>query len=181
MLPSVRDQFYKDIKRVYSLNYATLRDGRVVARRTLLRAGEGADPAVPTDLDQVGRPYVLDYGEKILGDTISTPRFHVTPDGRLFVVYYVSGKRPDGTEISENRLLEVRADGAASEPVTLPLKHPLVQFFTAAPRAGCAPSWTIDLFGPRRGGWKPHEGSDFREWDGEMSYARVRLAPPDAK
>jgi hypothetical protein len=176
MLPALRDELYKDIKRVYSVNYASLRDGKVLARRTLVRAGEGADAAIPTDLDQVGRPYVLVSGERILGDALATPRFQATPDGRLFVIYYVSGKRPNAPEISENRILEIRADGTNSEPLTIPLKRPLTQFFTATPRAGCAPSWTLDLLGHRRGGWKPREGSDFREWDGEVSYARVRIA-----
>jgi hypothetical protein len=72
---------------------ATLRDGTLLSRRTLVRAGEGADPALPTDRDQVGRPYVLLNGERILGDAIPTPRFHLTPDGRRFVVYYVTGGR----------------------------------------------------------------------------------------
>ncbi len=175
MLPSVRDALYKDIRRVYSLRYATLKDGKILSKRTLLEAGEGADPAIPTDLDQVGLPYLLDNGERILGDTISTPRFHVTPDGRRFVVYYVNGKRADGTEISENRLMELAPDGTPSKPITLQLKRPLVQFFTATPRAGNAPSWTLDLLGVPRGGWKPHEGANFKEWDGEMSYVRVYL------
>lgn len=181
MLPTLRDTLYKDIRRVYSLRYATLKDGKILSRRTLLEAGEGADPAIPTDLDQVGRPYVLDNGERILGDTISTPRFHVTPDGRKFVVYYVSGKRPDGTEISENRIMELAPDGTPSKPITLPLKHPLVQFFTATPRAGNAPSWTLDLLGVPRGGWKPHEGANYQEWDGEMRYARIDFARADGK
>ncbi len=169
MLPAVRDRFYPDIQRVYSIEYATLRDGQVLARRTLVTAGEGADPAIPTDLDQVGRPYLLDNGETILGDAIPTPRFHVTPDGRRFVVYYVS----DCAGLSENRILEIRADGTPSAPVTLPLEHPLTQFFTATPRAGCAPSRTLDLLGHRRSGWRPAEGTGGREWDGTMSYARV--------
>ncbi|NLF40243.1 hypothetical protein GX586_12415 [bacterium] len=192
MLPFLRDALYKDIRRVYSLRYATLKDGRILTRRSLLEAGEGADPAIPTDLDQVGLPYVLDNGERILGDTLSTPRFHVTPDGRLFVVYYVSGMggvsgvgcRVSGEEgardLSENRIIEIRADGAPTVPVTLPLKHPLVQFFTATPRAGNLPSWTLDLLGPRRGGWRPREGASFREWSGEMSYARIEIAKPEA-
>ncbi len=169
MLKPLRDALYPDIKRVYRIEYATLRDGKVLTRRTLVRAGEGADPAIPTDLDQVGRPYVLLNGERILGDAIPTPRFHVTPGGRLFVVYYVS----DGKGLSENRILEITPDGKACAPVTLPLKYPLTQFFTASPRAGCPPADTLDLLGHRRGGWKPQEG--FLEWDGTTSYARVRI------
>jgi hypothetical protein len=43
------------------------------------------------------------------------------------------------------------------------------------PRAGCAPSWTLDLLGHRRGGWCPCDGTDSREWEGTISYAQVRL------
>ncbi len=172
MLPSVRDQCYPDIKRIYRIEYATLRDGKILTRRTLVEAGEGADPAIPTDLDQVGRSYLLDNGETILGDPIPTPRFHITPDGRLFVIYYVS----DGARLSENRMLEIRADGTPSAPMTLPLEHPLTQFVTATPRAGCAASWTLDLLGHRRGGWRPAADTGGREWDGVISYAQVKIA-----
>ncbi len=158
-------------KRVYRIEYATLRDGKVFTRRTLVTAGEGTDPAIPTDLDQLGRPYLLDNGETILGDAIPTQRFHITPDGRLFVVYYVS----DGADLSENRMIEIRADGTASRHVTLPLQHPLRQFFTATPRAGCAPSWTLDLLGHRRGDWRPAACTGGREWDGAISYAQVKI------
>jgi hypothetical protein len=171
MLPTVRDRFYPDIKRVYRIEYATVRDGKVLTRRTLVEAGEGADPAIPTDLDQVGRTYLLDNGETILGDPIPTQRFHVTPDGRLLVVYYVS----DGKALSENRILEIAPEGTPSAPRTIPLQHPLTQFFTATPRAGCAPSWTLDLLGHRRGGWRPAEGSGGREWEGTISYAQMRI------
>lgn len=174
MLPSLRDSLYKDIKRVYRICYATLRRGKIVQRRTLVEAGEGADPGITVDPDQVGRPYVLLNGNRILGDAISTPRFHLTPDGRMFVVYYVNGKRKDGSGLSENRILEIRADGNVSKPITIPLKHPLTQFFTATPRAGCAPSYTLDLLGHRKGGWAPVKGKDFRLWKGTISYARVR-------
>ncbi|HUT32311.1 MAG TPA: acetylxylan esterase [Planctomycetota bacterium] len=175
MLRTLRDERYKDIQRVYSICYATLRDGKILRRQTLVRGGEGADEAIPTELDQEGRPYVLLSGEKIVGDPLSTPRFHATPDGRLFVVYYVSGKRADGSPLSENRILEIRGDGSASAPATIPLRHPLTQFFTATPRAGCAASYALDLLGHRRGDWGPREGSNFTEWDGTISYARVRL------
>ena len=171
MLAPLRDAHYPEIPRVYRIEYATLRDGNILSRRTLVRAGEGADSTIPTDLDLVGRPYVMLNGERILGDAISTPRFHVTPDGRLFLIYYVT----DGRALAENRLLEIYSDGTASAPVTIPLTHPLTQFFLATPRAGCTPSWTIDLLGHRRGDWHPVAGTDDREWNGRMSYARVRL------
>jgi len=175
MLRSLRDGRYPDIQRTYSIEYASLRGGRILTRTSLARAGDGLDSAIPTDLGREGRPYVLLNGEKILGDPLATPRFHVTPDGRLFVVYYVSGQSTDGTPLSENRILEVYSDGTASAPVTIPLEHPLTQFFAATPRSGCAPSHTLDLLGHRRGDWHPAEGSDGKEWDGTLSYAQLRI------
>lgn len=179
MLRSLRDERYPDIERVYSIEYATVGDGKIVRRLSLVRAGDGFDAAIPTDLDREGRAYVLSSGEKILGQPLSTPRFHLTPDGRLFVVYYVSSSEQNaeggGQAVSENRIVEVHGDGTTSASRTIPLVHPLTQFFTATGRAGCAPSWTLDLLGYRRGGWRPVEGTDFREYDGAVSYARVRL------
>jgi hypothetical protein len=72
-------------------------------------------------------------------------------------------------------MMEIQRDLVPSAPVTIPLKHPLTQFFTATPRAGCEPSWTIDLLGHRRGGWHPAEGTDGKEWDGTLSYAQLRI------
>jgi hypothetical protein len=180
MLPGLRDELYPDIPRVYSIEYAALRNGVIHNRRTLVRAGEGFDATIPNDGDQVGRPYVTYTGDRVLGDSIGTARFHVLPDGRLFVVYYVGGTREDGTAISENRILEVRADGRISGPVTIPLAYPLIQHFQAAPHKGCAPSLTLDMLGHRRGGWAPVLGTDYAQWDGTISYARVRLFPPVA-
>jgi len=173
MLRSLRDAHYPDIPRVYSIEYAVLRHGKVLSRQTLVRAGEGHDAAIPTDLDREGMPYVGPDAGRIVGDPLATPRFHVAPDGGLFVVYYVS----DGADLSENRIMELRADGTRSAPVTIPLKHPLTQFFTATPRAGCAPSRTLDLFGHRRGDWRHAAGSGLQEYDGTLSYARIGIAP----
>lgn len=174
MLRSVRDEHYPDIPLVHSLEYALLRAGRIVLRQSLLRAGEGHEAAVPADLDREAMPYVgPEGGEKIFGDPLATPRFHVTPDGRLFVVAYAC----DGGDRSENRILEILPGGRASAWATIPLAHPLTQFFTATPRAGCEPSWTLDLCGHRRGDWRHREGSNLTEYEGTLSYARIRLAP----
>jgi len=174
MLRTLRDEQYPDIRRVFSIEYAVLHEGRVVRRQTLVKAGEGHDGAIPTDLDREGMPYVGPGGGRIVGDPLATVRFHITPDGRLFVVYYVT----DGAKLSENRILEILPDGTATLPHAIPLKHPLTQFFTATPRAGCAPSWTLDLFGHRRGDWRHREGSGLREYEGTLSYAQVRIAVP---
>jgi hypothetical protein len=80
----------------------------------------------------------------------------------------------------EQRLLEIPATGLPDVvPVAawqrLPLAHPLPQFFTATPRAGCEPSFTLDLLGHRRGGFAPTDPVARTEWKGTLSYASVRL------
>lgn len=74
-------------------------------------------------------------------------RFHVTPDGRILVLYYVSGTSAAGQRVSENRLVEIHGDGTLGEPVKVPLKRPMESFFTAGVRGGSAPSMIIDLLG----------------------------------
>ncbi len=75
----------------------------------------------------------------------------MTPDERLFVFYYVGGTDAAGKGLSENRLMELRSDGAASESARVPLKMPFTSFFTATVRAGSPPSNTLELLGQRAG------------------------------
>ncbi len=171
MLRTLRDSRYPDIARVYSIEHARVRDGKIILRQTLALGGEGYDEAVFVDLDREGMTHVCYDGGWVAGDPLATPRFHVTPDGRLFVVYYVC----DGKDLSENRIMEIYPDGLPSEPRRIPMQQPLTQFFTATPRVGCAPSWTLDMLGHRRGDWRHREGSDLREYEGTTSYTRVNL------
>jgi len=136
----LREKFFPEAKQWHALNYAVVRDGKVISRRTLAQAGEGLSGEVP-----------------------AAGRFQVTPDDRLFVVYYVSGTDAAGKRLSENRLMEVRPDGAASEAVRVPLKVPFTSFFTATVRAGSPPSNTLELLGERAG--QPLA----------IGYARIRL------
>jgi hypothetical protein len=187
MLASLRDARYPDIVRVHAVEYARVRDGRIVLRSTLHRGGEEGDSWLPIDVADEERVYVTSGGERLVNQPVATPRFHVAPDGRLFVVSYfgpadaAAAKKAAG----EQRLLEIPAKGPpASVPVTawqrLPLAHPLPQFFTATPRAGCEPSFALDLLGHRRGGFAPTDPVARTEWKGTLSYASVRLGgdPP---
>ena len=112
----------------------------MLLRRTLALAVEGGSREIP-----------------------SAPRFQVTPDGRLFVVFYVSGTDAAGKAVSENRIREIGADGEPGEATALPLRQPFSQFFTATVRAGSAPSDLIEMLGQPAGG-----GTVIR-------YARIRL------
>ena len=124
----LRDKFFPGVKQSHALNYAVVREGKVVLRRTLAAAEEGASNEVP-----------------------ASGRFQAAPDNRLFVFYYVSGRDAAGKPVSENRLLEIRPDGTPTAPVRVPLSHPLNSFFTATVRGGSAPSATLDLLGHRAG------------------------------
>lgn len=134
----LRAKFFPDAKQSLALNYAVVVDGRIKLRRSILEWREG-QPA---------------------GERPGNGRFHVLPDGRLLVVYYVSGQDACGKAVSENRLVEIRPDGTIGQAVRIPLRKPLPSFFTATPRAGCAPLPLLDLFG---------------DVGGTMRYARIRV------
>jgi len=136
----LREKFFPSARQSYTLNYAVLRDGQVQSRRTLLAAEEGKSNERP------GRG-----------------RFHVTPDQRLFVFFYVSGSDASGKGVSENRLLEIGPDASVGPAVRVPLQKPFTEFFTATVRAGSPPSRTLELLGTRQGSGNT------------ISYARIRI------
>jgi hypothetical protein len=136
----LREKFFPNVKQSHALNYAVVREGKVVSRRTLALAEEGGSKETP-----------------------SSGRFQVTPDNRLFVFFYVSGADSSGKPVSENRVIEIRSDGAVTQPVRVPLQHPFNSFFTATARAGSPPSNTLELLGQRV------------DAPSTMNYARIRL------
>jgi len=136
----LREKFFPDARQSHSLKYAVVRSGKVLSRRTLLVAEEGKSNERP------GRG-----------------RFHIAPDNRLYVLFYVSGSDADGQSISENRLLEILPDGTAGESVRVPLEKPFTDFMTATVRAGSAPSQALELLGTRQGS------------GGTISFARIKV------
>lgn len=125
----LRKAFFPEAKQRIELNYAVLREGKVILRRTLLAVDEGKPSPIP-----------------------HLPRFQVTPENRLFVFFYVDGRDESGKAISENRILEILQDGTATVPVRVPLKYPLnssSNYFTATVRGGSQPSRILDLLGTR--------------------------------
>jgi hypothetical protein len=131
-------KFFPDVHQSYALRYAVVREGKVEQRRDLVQSdGRGAIP--------------------------SAGRLQVTPEGRLFVIYYDQGKDAAGRSLSENRVLEIKPDGTTSQPVRVPMKQPFVGYFTATVRGGSPPSKTVDLLGQCAG--KPNT----------ICYARVKL------
>ncbi|MBI4663609.1 MAG: hypothetical protein HY735_32815 [Verrucomicrobia bacterium] len=136
----LREKFFPEAKQSHALNYAVVREGKIVLRRTLAIGGEGLSKELP-----------------------SAGRFQVTPDNRLFVLYYVQGTDASGKVVSENRVLEIGRDGAAGKAVRVPLRTPFTNYFTATARGGSPPSSVIELLGQRAGAANT------------ISYARIRL------
>lgn len=136
----LQKKFFPDAKQTHELNYAVVRDGKVALRRTLAQAGEGLGKEFP-----------------------SGGRFQVTPDNRLFVVFYVQGTDAAGKAVAENRVMEIRTNGELGPAVRIGFKQPFTSYFTATTRGGSLPSSTLELLGH-------HAGSPTK-----LSYARVRL------
>jgi len=124
----LRTKFFPDAKQSHTLNHAVVHKGTVIRRQTLEESTE----------DKPG----------IAG---SAARFQVTPDNRLFVVFYASGTGAAGKQISENRVMEIRSDGSVGQAMRLPLQRPFVSFFTATVRAGSPPSRILEMLGQRSG------------------------------
>ncbi len=137
----LREKFFPNAKQSHALNYAVLREGKVVSRRSLLLSEEGESNEIP------GRG-----------------RFQVTPEGRVFVFCYFSGSDAQGNRISENRLMELHRDGNTGRWVKVPMKHPMTDYFTATVRGGSPPSGVLELLGHRAGRPKVISYARIRLW-----------------
>jgi hypothetical protein len=122
----LREKFFPDAKQSEQLNYAVVRGGKVVHRRTIMETQGGSS-----------------------GLSGSATRFHVTPDHRIFVVYRIFDTGKDGRRMMENRIVEILPDATTGTPVRIPLKQPFIGFFTTTVRAGSSPSWTLEMLGQR--------------------------------
>lgn len=136
----LREKFFPDAKQSHSLQYAVVRAGKVVQQRTLLVGEEGKSREFP-----------------------SAPRFQVTPDNRLFLIFYVQGSDATGKRVSENRLMEILPGGTPSPAVRVAFQKPFTSYFTATVRAGSPPSSTLELLGHREDGSQT------------ISYGRIKL------
>lgn len=142
----LREKFFPEAKQSESLNLGVVREGKLVKRLTVAeRSGTSS------------------------GLSGAHHRFQVAPDNRLFIIHGIYAFDADGQPTFENRVVEVQADGVLGSPTTIPLKRPFSSFFTATPRAGSPPSWTLDMFGQSRGAGDT------------ISYARINLKPTAAK
>jgi hypothetical protein len=140
--PAMRDKFFPNEPITTSLHYGIVDQGKLVLSKQLFIAGEGQSKETP-----------------------GYARFQATPDGRLFIFYYVSGANEKGQAVNENRVMEIFPDGSHSDPVRVPLEYPFTSFMTATERGGSPPSNTLEVLGATSGG----EG---------IRYARISLLNP---
>ena len=124
----LRARFFPDAKQRHSLNYAVVRDGKVIQRRTIEESTEE-------------RPGIIGSGA----------RLQITLEQRLFVSYYAGGTDPGGKGVAENRVREILRDGSVTPAVRLPLQKAFSQYFTATVRGGSPPSRILEMLGSRQG------------------------------
>jgi hypothetical protein len=135
----LRPKYFPSARQMISIQYAVLNQGKVISRSTIAQGEEG-------------RFYENPWGA----------RFHLASD-RLYAVWHVSGVSRAGAQISENRLVELRDGATQGTPRTIPLRTPLIRFFTVTPRGGSAPYPALEMLGQPFG--DPNA----------IRYARIRL------
>lgn len=143
--PFMRDKFWPAKRLFAELKVARLKDGQVLDKTVIARCSEDPDG----DLWSFAPP----TGEKNAGESFRTndfaPKhgaFHVTPSGRLFVLYSMGGFDQAGIEYGESYLKEIGCDPTA-ETIKLAVEEPSNCFFVATPRTGSSPSEFVDLMG----------------------------------
>lgn len=120
----LREKFFPGAVQRHEMNYAVVKEGKVSKRRTLVAREEGTP-----------------------GVKAVEPRFHVTPENRIFVFYYISEAAPETGVTTGNYLMEISTDGEPGVPAAVPLAHPLSSYFTATVRGGSPPSKSLELLG----------------------------------
>ncbi len=136
----LRERFFPKERQSHSLHHAVLKEGKILQQRTLFESTED-------------KPGVI----------ASAARFQPTPEGRLLMVFYAGGTGFDGRTVSENRVMELTADGPTGSAVVVPFRQPFTSWFTATPRAGSPPSRTLEVLGTQPG------------FENTLRYGRVRL------
>lgn len=119
----IRDKYFPGQAMTARLEYAVVKEGKVVSTRTLAQT-----PAGPTGLEP------------------SFGRFHVGSAGALYVIAAGTGIEKS-QRIFSNYIGRIGAGGEQPAFERIELKHPFHNFFTNTPRGGSAPSDVIDLFG----------------------------------
>ena len=124
----LRVKFFPEAKQSHAVNYAVVREGKVVLRRTLMLAEEG-------------KP----------GETGSSPRFQGHA-GQPAVCHLLRerarGRRQSGFGEPPDRDIP---GGEFGSPVKVPFTKPFTAYFTATVRGGSPASKTLEVLGERQG------------------------------
>ena len=119
----IRDRYFPGQAITAHLEYAVIRDGKVVSRRTLAETGQDSEGLEPS------------FG-----------RFHISSDGKVWVI--AAGTYTDGAGSTfGNYIGRILPGQSRPRFVRIKLKHPFRTFFTNTVRGGSEPSDVIDLFG----------------------------------
>ncbi len=120
----LREKFFPGAKQSHALNYALVKNGKVIARNILHLNEEGGTNGIPSEA-----------------------RFQILPDHRIFVVYAVRENVTAGQTTVKNYAREIDTGSKNRKPVLIPLRYPFSGFFTATVRAGSEPSSFLDILG----------------------------------
>ncbi|MGB2865530.1 MAG: hypothetical protein WBC05_19525 [Sedimentisphaerales bacterium] len=119
----IRDKHFPGEAMTAYLEYVTVKDGKVLSRRTLAERPGGPKSFEPS------------FG-----------RFHISSAGGLYVIAAGTGVEK-GQRIYGNFLGRIPAGKNKPKFERIELKHPFGNFFTNTPRGGSKPSNIIDVFG----------------------------------
>ncbi len=125
--------FFPEARQSVALKYAVVKDGRKIFEKA-----------------------IVTYDEKNRRISPYKGRFHITPDNRLYVIYYA-----DENNVGSIRILQISPGFDFGPSQKIDLKVPLWIFSTAGLRNGCEPSWYIDLLGDQDGN--------------KIRYARIKI------
>jgi len=119
----IRDKYFPGRAMTAHLEYAVIKGGKVLSRKTLAETPQGSKGLEPS------------YG-----------RFHISSDGALWII--AAGTYTDGTKKTfGNYIGRVLPGQTRPVFVQIDLKHPFRTFFTNTVRGGSEPADVIDLFG----------------------------------
>ncbi|NMC38819.1 MAG: hypothetical protein GYA41_10895, partial [Bacteroidales bacterium] len=120
----LREKFFPGEMQSHALNYALVKNGKVISRQTLHLVEEGAKNGIPAEA-----------------------RFQILPDRRIVVVYAIRENITAGQAEVKNYVREIVPGSKATQPVLIPLRYPFSSFFTATVRGGSVPSYLLDILG----------------------------------
>ena len=143
--PFMRDKFFSDMKIRVSLRLCKVKDGVILSKQDIYTCSENKNTEHISGKMETG---ALKPGNDFHTDrpVPSCGAFAALDDGRLYVVYSLSGYSEDEDSRQGNYVVRI-SPSAVEEPTRLELETPLQVFFAAAERSGSQLGKYADLFG----------------------------------